>query len=160
MVVELGAAGGGWTGVLLDRIGTSGTLVSVDIDAFAAPPGALPVVGDVTHPRTVAAVRAALGGGLADVVVADMAPPFTGDRNGDRARVCDLASEVVGGVADAVLREGGSVATKAHRCAEEQDVFLECKAAFAKAVRYKPAASRQDSAEIYIVGTGFRRGNE
>jgi 23S rRNA (uridine2552-2'-O)-methyltransferase len=153
-VVDLGAAPGGWTQVLLNALGPSGQVLAVDINEMAAIAGAQTLVGDVADRATEEAIRAVLGG-LADLVLSDMAPPATGHRATDHLRIIALAEAALD-LARAVLRPGGGFVAKVWQGGAEQGLLATIKRDFAVVRHAKPEASRSGSAEMYVVATGFR----
>ncbi len=155
-VVDLGAAPGGWTQVALERCGTKGRVVAVDTAEMEPLEGALLITGDALDEATQAAVAEALGG-AADVVLSDMAAPATGHARTDHLRVMALA-EAAFEAAEALLAPGGSFVAKVLRGGTEAGLLARLKRAFAKVRHVKPPASRPDSAEMYLVATGFRGG--
>ncbi len=155
-VVDLGAAPGGWTQVLLDALGPKGQVLAVDINEMDAVPGAQMLVGDVTDLATEKAIRAALGG-RADLVLSDMAPPATGHRATDHLRIIALAEAALD-LAKAVLRPGGGFVAKVWQGGAEQGLLAAMKQDFAMVRHAKPEASRSGSAEMYVVATTYRGG--
>jgi 23S rRNA (uridine2552-2'-O)-methyltransferase len=153
-VVDLGAAPGGWTQVLLNALGPSGQVLAVDINEMDAVAGAQMLVGDVADLATEEAIRGALGG-LADLVLSDMAPPTTGHRATDHLRIIALAEAALD-LARAVLRPGGGFVAKVWQGGAEQGLLATIKRDFAMVRHAKPEASRSGSAEMYVVATGFR----
>ncbi|MBT7756441.1 MAG: RlmE family RNA methyltransferase, partial [Rhodospirillaceae bacterium] len=154
VVVDLGAAPGGWTQVLLNALGPKGRILAVDINEMEAVAGAETLVGDVTELATEEAIRAALGG-LADLVLSDMAPPATGHRATDHLRIIALAEAALD-LARGVLRPGGGFVAKVWQGGAEQGLLATIKRDFAKVRHAKPEASRSGSAEMYVVATGYR----
>ncbi|MDA1100538.1 MAG: RlmE family RNA methyltransferase [Proteobacteria bacterium] len=153
-VVDLGAAPGGWTQVLLNALGPNGQVLAVDINEMDAVAGAQMLVGDVTDLATEVAIRAALGG-PADLVLSDMAPPATGHRATDHLRIIALAEAALD-LAKAVLRPGGGFVAKVWQGGAEQALLANMKRDFAVVRHAKPEASRSGSAEMYVVATGYR----
>ncbi len=154
-VVDLGAAPGGWTQVAVERVGPGGRVVAIDVTEMTAVPGAVTLSGDVRTEQTLAEVRAALGG-KADVVLSDMAAPATGHAQTDHLRVMALV-EVALDFAESVLAPGGAFVAKVLQGGTEPALLARLKQAFATVRHVKPPASRAESAEMYLVATGFRR---
>ena len=157
-VVDLGASPGGWTQVAVARVAAGksggGLVVAVDINPMAETPGAETIQADIRDENTPALVRAALHG-PADVVLSDMAAPATGHEATDRLRViglCETALEF----AEDVLAPGGAFICKALGSGADAGLLAAVKRAFQQVKHVKPPASRSDSAEIYLVATGFR----
>lgn len=153
-VVDLGAAPGGWTQVLLHALGPNGKVLAVDMSEMEAVAGARMLLGDVTDPATEGAIRAALGG-PADLVLSDMAPPATGHRATDHLRIVALVEAALE-LARNVLRPGGGFVAKVWQGGAEQGLLADMKRDFAKVRHAKPEASRAGSSEMYVVATGYR----
>jgi len=162
-VVDLGAAPGGWTQVAVARVAVGkrgdGRVVAVDITAMAETPGAVTIQADIRDAATRARIRDALEG-PADVVLSDMAAPATGHAATDRLRViglCEIALEI----AEEILAPGGAFICKVLGSGADAGLLAAVKRVFSQVKHVKPPASRSDSAEIYLVATGFRgdRGN-
>lgn len=157
-VVDLGAAPGGWTQVAVERVRAGrpggGTVVAIDKQPMDAIPNAVVLQGDMTDPDNDARVVAALGG-PADVVLSDMSPATVGHAQTDHLRIVAL----VEAAADFALRHlapGGAFVAKVFEGGTEQTLLLRLKKSFTGIRHVKPPASRKESAEIYLVATGFR----
>ena len=133
-----------------------GRVVAVDTSEMESLEGAVLLTGDAMSEATRAAVTEALGG-AADVVLSDMAAPATGHTQTDHLRVMALA-EAAFEVAEAVLAPGGAFVAKVLVGDTEGELLNRLKQAFVKVRHVKPPASRADSAEMYLVATGFRGG--
>jgi 23S rRNA (uridine2552-2'-O)-methyltransferase len=157
-LVDLGAAPGGWTQVAVDRIGCirggRGKVVGIDILEWAPVPGSTNLVGDFLADDTPDRLRTALGG-PADVVLSDMAAPTTGHPATDHLRIIQLC-EVALDFALTVLAPGGSFVAKVFKGGTERALLDLLKRRFALVRHAKPAASRAESAETYVVASGFR----
>jgi 23S rRNA (uridine2552-2'-O)-methyltransferase len=157
-IVDLGAAPGGWTQVAVERVtahgGKAGRVVAVDISPMDPLPGVAVLQLDGAAPEAPAAIEAALGG-PADVVLSDMAPPATGHAQTDHLRIIALA-ECAYDCARRLLAPGGSFVCKVLQGGAQGELLAALKQAFASVRHVKPAASRADSAELYLVATGFR----
>ena len=156
-VVDLGCAPGGWLQVLTKRCQINvgkGVLVGVDLLAVDPVPGATLLVGDITDPDILQRVHTAIEG-KADAVLSDMAAATTGHRQTDHLRTMGLL-EIALDFADRVLVPGGIFLAKAFRGGSDkqfQDLLNE---RFEKVRYLKPPASRSESVETYVLGTGFR----
>jgi 23S rRNA (uridine2552-2'-O)-methyltransferase len=160
-VVDLGAAPGGWTQVSVARVnatggksGPRGHVLGVDLTAIEPISGANLMQLDFMEGDADKKVAEALGG-LADLVLSDMAAPATGHPPTDHIRIvalCDTAAEF----ARMVLAPGGAFLAKVLRGGTERVLLEQLKRDFAQVRHAKPPASRADSAEIYVVATGFR----
>ena len=154
VVVDLGCAPGGWAQVAVERVGARGIVVGVDLAETAPIAGAKILRADVHDPATVTAIRAELGG-LADVVLSDMAPATTGHAATDHLRIVALA-ETAFAVASEILRPGGVFVAKVFQGGAEGPLLAQLKRAFSELRHAKPPASRAQSAETYVVAKGFR----
>ena len=153
-VVDLGCAPGGWIQVALKAVGERGRVVGLDLLPVDPVPGATIFQGDFQDQAAEKQVEDALGG-RADLVLSDMAPNTTGHAATDHLRIMGLA-ELALDFALRVLAPGGGFVAKVFQGGSEK-VFLETlKARFAQVRHAKPPASRKDSAELYVVATGFR----
>ncbi len=155
-VLDLGAAPGGWTQVAVERAGAGGTVVGVDILPAAPVPGATLLQGDLTDAEVAQRAIAALGG-RADLVLSDMAPNTVGHAATDHLRIVALA-EAAMELALAVLAPGGAFVCKVFQGGSERGMLATLKRHFASVRHAKPPASRKESAEAYVVATGFRPG--
>ena len=164
-VVDLGAAPGGWTQVAVERVkpdksgGTSGgKVVGIDLAPVEPIAGATLVHKDFYDDDAPATLTALLDG-AADVVLSDMAAPATGDPQIDHLRIMALA-EAAHEFARQVLKPGGTFVAKVLRGGTERGLLDRLKRDFAKVRHVKPEASRADSAEMYVVATGYRGSEE
>jgi 23S rRNA (uridine2552-2'-O)-methyltransferase len=140
-VVDLGAAPGGWSQVAAERsLATDGRGRVVAIDLL-----------DPDAPERLKALL----GGAADVVMSDMAANATGHRKTDHLKIMALA-ETAATFAREVLRPGGTFLCKVLQGGTEGTLLADLKRDFATVKHVKPAASRPDSAELYVLATGFR----
>ncbi len=153
-VLDLGAARGGWAQVVLERAGETGRLVGLDLLEVAPLAGAIFLQGDVRDPEATAPLAAALGG-PADLVLSDMAADTTGHAATDHLRTLALAEAALD-VAEALLAPGGGFVGKVIQGGTERQLLARLKRGFAKVRHVKPPASREESAELYVVATGFR----
>jgi 23S rRNA (uridine2552-2'-O)-methyltransferase len=155
-VLDLGAWPGAWMQVALERVGAGGRVVGVDLLEPDPLPGADVVLGDLRDASVLAAAVARLGG-LASVVLCDVAPKLTGVREADEARADELVEAVLGALPD-LLRPGGKLLLKLFMGSSHKAVTARLAARFASVRTTRPDASRKGSSEIYAVATGFRPG--
>jgi 23S rRNA (uridine2552-2'-O)-methyltransferase len=153
-VLDLGAAPGGWTQVAVKRGAAS--VLAVDLLPIDPIHGATVLQGDFTDPEMPERLRAELGG-LADVVLSDMAPNTTGHAATDHIRIVALA-EMALDFAVQTLSPGGSFVTKVFQGGSERGVLDALKRHFSTVRHAKPPASRKESSELYVVATGFKGG--
>ena len=155
LVVDLGAAPGGWSEYAAEKVGDSGTVVALDILPMQAPPGVEVIEGDFHELSTLEALRDALGGEPADVVLSDMAPNFSGTKTVDQMRSMALA-ELALDLCHEVLRPQGAFLVKVFHGEGFDDYVRAMRETFTKVVTRKPDASRARSRETYLLGRGLR----
>ncbi|MGJ3265538.1 MAG: RlmE family RNA methyltransferase [Salinarimonas sp.] len=157
-IVDLGAAPGGWSQVAARRIGLESseraTIVGIDLLPMEPMPGATFIVLDFLDEAAPERLRALIGG-EADVVMSDMAANATGHKKTDHLRIMGLAEAGVE-FAREVLAPGGTFLCKVLRGGTEHTLLADLKRDFAQVRHVKPAASRADSAELFVLATGFR----
>ncbi|KGM34644.1 RlmE family RNA methyltransferase [Inquilinus limosus] len=153
-VVDLGCAPGGWVQVALERVGPQGKVVGIDYLGMDPVPGATILELDFLDPTAPARLKEALAG-PADLVLSDMAAPTVGHPATDHLRIMALAETAADFALD-VLVPGGAFVAKLFQGGAEKDLLDILKRNFAKVRHVKPAASRQDSSEVYVVATEFK----
>jgi 23S rRNA (uridine2552-2'-O)-methyltransferase len=162
-VVDLGAAPGGWSQIAAKRVGAAegkekvkGKVVAIDLLEMGEIPGVQFAQLDFHAADAPEKLRAMMGG-RADVVMSDMAANTTGHRKTDQLRIVGLV-EIAAAFATEVLNPGGAFLAKVFQSGADTELLAQLKRDFAVVKHVKPAASRQDSAERYVLATGFRGG--
>jgi 23S rRNA (uridine2552-2'-O)-methyltransferase len=160
-VVDLGAAPGGWSQIAAKRVGVaSGKARVVAIDLLEMPDIAgvtfaqLDFLAEDAPKRLLELVE-----GKADVVMSDMAANTMGHRKTDQLRMVGLV-ETAAAFAAEVLKPGGTFLAKTFQSGADAALMAQLKRDFAGVRHVKPAASRQDSSERYVLATGFRGGQK
>lgn len=156
-VVDLGAAPGGWSQIAAKRVGADegrGRVVAIDLLEMPAIAGVDVLQLDFLDETAPDKLKAMLGG-AADVVLSDMAANATGHRKTDHLKIMALA-ETAAMFAREVLKPGGAFLCKVLRGGTEGALLADLKRDFATVKHVKPAASRADSAELYVLAMGFR----
>ncbi|MHC8510003.1 MAG: RlmE family RNA methyltransferase [Rhodospirillales bacterium] len=153
-ILELGAAPGGWTQVIAERLGGKSKFIALDLLEMPPISGAEILMLDFMAPDAPEIIRQALGG-PADAVLSDMAAPATGHSGTDAIRVSALA-EAAFEFALEVLAPGGVFAAKVLQGGIEAQLLARVRRAFARVRHAKPPASRADSPETYLIAQGFR----
>lgn len=157
-VVDLGAAPGGWSQVAAERVKSlagSGQVVAIDILDMDPIPGVEFIHLDFLAEEAPDRLKALLRSGAAHIVLSDMAAPTTGHTATDHLRIMGLA-EAAAQFANEVLTEGGSFLCKVFQGGTERDLLTMLKQSFRTVRHVKPAASRAESSELYVLATGFR----
>ena len=156
-VVDLGAAPGGWSQIAAKRVGAAdgkGKVVAIDLLEMPEIPGVDFAQLDFMDNDAPGKLTAMLGGG-ADVVMSDMAANTTGHRKTDQLRIVGLVETAAAFACD-VLKPGGAFLAKTFQSGADAELLAQLKRDFATVRHVKPAASRQDSSERYVLATGFR----
>jgi len=157
-VVDLGAAPGSWSQVAARRVGAaqgSGRVLAIDILEMAPIAGVEFLPLDFLDASAPQKIKPLLGG-PADVVLSDMAANATGHRKTDHLKIMALA-EAAADFAREVLAAGGAFLCKVLQGGTEATLLTALKRDFSVVKHVKPAASRSDSAELYLLATGFRK---
>jgi 23S rRNA (uridine2552-2'-O)-methyltransferase len=156
-VVDLGAAPGGWSQVAAQRVDAGkgrGRLIALDLLEMPPVPGVEFIHLDFLEPEAPERIKDLLGG-PADVVLSDMAANATGHRKTDHLKIMALA-ETAAEFAREVLAPGGVFLCKVLQGGTEATLLAGLKRDFSSVKHVKPAASRADSAELYLLAMGFR----
>jgi 23S rRNA (uridine2552-2'-O)-methyltransferase len=158
-VVDLGAAPGGWSQIAARKVGSAdgrGRVVGIDLLPIDPLPGVdfiqLDFLDDAAPERLIEMI-----GGRADVVMSDMAANTTGHKKTDHLRIVGLAEAAIH-FAREILAPGGAFVAKVFQGGTENQLLADLKRDFATVRHVKPAASRADSSELYVLATGFRGG--
>lgn len=156
-VLDLGCAPGGWLQYASGKINLNegtGRLVGIDLLETEAIPGAVILKGDINDDVMLAELIGHLDG-KADLVLSDMAADTTGHRPTDHLRTTALL-DIALDTALRVLKPGGAFLAKCFRGGAEKEALDLMKQNFEVVRHVKPAASRQESVESYVLATGFR----
>ena len=156
-VIDLGAAPGGWSQVAAKRVGApqQGRVVAIDVLAMDSLPGVEFMQLDFLAADAPDKLKAMLGGPAA-VVLSDMAANATGHAKTDHLKIMALV-EAAADFAREVLSPGGTFLAKVLQGGTEGALLAGLKRDFSSVKHVKPAASRADSAELYLLATGFRQ---
>ena len=157
VVVDLGAAPGGWSQIAARRVAAAegkGKVVAIDLLDMPAIAGVQFARLDFLEQAAPEKLIEMLGGGT-DVVLSDMAANTTGHRKTDQLRILGLV-EAAAMFACQVLNPGGAFLAKVFQSGADAGLLAQLKHDFASVRHVKPASSRQDSSERYVLATGFR----
>jgi 23S rRNA (uridine2552-2'-O)-methyltransferase len=155
VVLDLGAAPGGWMQVLREIVAEEGLVVGVDLDDIKPFKfeNIKAIKGDFTKDEVAGEIKKIIDS--ADVVVSDASPDISGVWDVDHFRSVELSRSALS-IARDILKPGGNFLVKVFQGGETEDFFREVKGAFSYTKRTKPRASRDQSSEIYIVAKGLR----
>ena len=160
-VVDLGAAPGGWSQIAAAKVGATdgkGKVVAIDVLEMPEISGVTFAQLDFLSNDAPEKLRAMLGDG-ADLVMSDMAANTTGHRKTDQLRIIGLV-EIAAAFACEVLKPGGAFLAKVFQSGAEAELLAQLKRDFVTVKHVKPASSRQDSSERYVLAIGFRGAQE
>ncbi len=155
VVLDLGAAPGGWMQVLREIVAEEGLVVGVDLDDIKPFKfeNIKAIKGDFTKDEVAGEIKKIIDS--ADVVVSDASPDISGVWDVDHFRSVELSRSALS-IARDILKPGGNFLVKVFQGGETEDFFREVKGTFSYTKRTKPRASRDQSSEIYIVAKGLR----
>lgn len=154
-ILDLGSAPGGWSQVASRIVGAKGRVLATDILPMDALPNVDFIQGDFTEDATVEQLLGWLGGGRFDLIVSDIAPNITGISSADQASsiyFLELALDTV----RKTLEPGATFVAKMFQGSGSDEYLKELRAHFDKVSIRKPAASRKESREVYLVAKGFK----
>lgn len=154
-IVDLGCAPGGWTQIAASRNKGCGKIVGIDLLETEPIAGAELICQDFTSEDAPDKLKALLGG-EADIVMSDMAANTTGHQQTDHLRTIGLV-EAAYEFAKEVLADGGIFIAKVFQGGAEGGLLADAKQNFTKVAHFKPAASRKESPETYLVALGFKK---
>jgi 23S rRNA (uridine2552-2'-O)-methyltransferase len=157
-VLDLGAAPGGWSQIAVKRVGARGRVVAIDLLEIEEIPGVEFAQIDFLDSAAPDRLKQMLAG-QADIVLSDMAANATGHRPTDHLKIVALV-EAAAEFAAEVLRPGGAFLAKVIQGGTEATLLAALKRNFSSVKHIKPAASRSDSAELYVLAQGFRGGQK
>jgi 23S rRNA (uridine2552-2'-O)-methyltransferase len=155
-VVDLGAAPGGWSQIAARRVGSpeKGKVIAIDLLEMGEMPGVVFSQLDFLSSDAPDKLLTMIGG-RADVVMSDMAGNTTGHRKTDQLRIIGLVEAAAMFACD-VLTPGGTFLAKVFQSGAEGELLAQLKRDYSTVRHVKPASSRQDSSERYVLATGFR----
>jgi len=156
-VVDLGAAPGGWSQISAQRVqlmAGKGRVIAVDVVEMEPISGVTALKLDLTDSESAGRIRDALNGKKADLVLSDMHAPATGHKQTDHLRIMGLVEAALD-LAEEILAPGGAFLCKVLQGGAGKELVARLNRSFAKVRHVKPKASRAESAEMYVLATGF-----
>jgi 23S rRNA (uridine2552-2'-O)-methyltransferase len=153
IVIDLGAAPGGWSQVAKELVGEKGTILAIDVKEIIPLETVKFIKGDITKKEILDNVLAIIQ--KADVVIADLSPSLSGNYSIDHARSVYLSEKALE-FAEKVLKSHGKFVTKVFQGELFQDYLKKVNEKFAFVKAYAPEAKRKRSSEIYIIAKGFK----
>lgn len=159
VVIDLGAAPGGWTQVAVSQVAAEtgkGHVVALDILDMDAVPGAVMLKADFMEDEALDLLSEALGRRQANIVMSDMAASATGHKQTDHLRIMALCEAALD-FAENILAPGGVFLAKVLQGGTENTLLQRLKQTFKTVKHVKPGASRADSSELYVLAQGFKK---
>ena len=154
-VVDLGAAPGGWAQVAAQKVAPGGRVIAVDLLEIAPISSVTVLRGDCRDPAIQAQLVEGLGGHKADVVLSDLSPNISGIASADQARAAELVQMAMDFCRERLQREGVFL-VKVFQGGEFAGLLKELKSMFREVRTLKPAASREESRETYLLARGLK----
>jgi 23S rRNA (uridine2552-2'-O)-methyltransferase len=156
IVIDLGAAPGGWSQVAKELVGEQGVVIGADLSSIKPLENIQFIQGDITKSETVEQIKDLMNGRSADVVLSDMSPDISGNYSVDQARsawLCECALSVV----QQMLRPGGHFICKIFEGEDTKSFIEKVKQQFMVVKTFSPEASRKSSSEVYILAKSFKK---
>ena len=154
-VVDLGAAPGGWSQVAAQKVAPAGKVVAVDLLEIAPISSVTILRGDCRKAAVQMQLAETLGGSKADVVLSDLSPNISGIASADQARAAELVQMAMDFCRQRLQREGVFL-VKVFQGGEFAGLLKELKGMFREVRTLKPAASREESRETYLLARGLK----
>jgi len=155
VVVDLGAAPGGWSQVAAGRVGPRGRVIALDILEMPSLAGVTFLRGDFRDDATLAELERVLAGQRADLVLSDMAPNLSGIASSDQAQALELA-ELALDFALKHMKPKGNFLVKTFQGVGFEEYLRSLRSRFSAVAVRKPEASRDRSREVYLLGKGLK----
>ena len=155
VVVDLGAAPGGWSQVAAGRVGPRGRVIALDILEMPSLPGVTFLRGDFRDDATLAELERVLAGQRADLVLSDLAPNLSGIASSDQAQALELA-ELALDFALKHMKPKGNFLVKTFQGVGFEEYLRSLRSRFSAVAVRKPEASRDRSREVYLLGKGLK----
>lgn len=152
IVVDLGAAPGGWSQVIAK---ICKQIIAIDLLDFEPIPNVDFIKGNFLENSTIEKIKSLLGGQKVDLIMSDMAPNTCGIKKVDHLRIINLIEEVFD-LSKVILKPQGSLVLKTFQGGASEPLFSEVNRAFKKVTYFKPNSSRKESSEMYLIALGFK----
>jgi len=156
IIIDLGAAPGGWSQVAKEFSGESGRIIAIDILPIKPLDDVILIQADLTEKKTLEDIAKHMNDKQADVILSDMSPDITGNYSVDQARsiwLCNNAFKIV----KKLLKPGGHFICKIFEGEDTQHFINTVKKDFGMVKKFSPKASRKSSSEIYLIAKSLKR---
>jgi 23S rRNA (uridine2552-2'-O)-methyltransferase len=158
IVIDLGAAPGGWSQVATEYVGEQGLVISIDLHKIKPIPNVITIQGDILESSTIHTIRERLPTEKVNVVLSDMSPDISGNYSIDQARSAWLCNKAYM-VAKQLLHLDGIFVCKIFEGEETNQFLRKLKHSFYIVKTFSPSASRKSSSEIYIMSKTLKNMN-
>ena len=156
VVIDLGAAPGGWSQVAREIVGEKGLVVGIDLQSIKPIKDAFFIVGDMTKKETIEKIKEKIGNKKVDVIISDMSPNISGNYSLDHANSIWLAENALD-FAKKFLKNNGNFICKVFEGELLKEFLNKVKADFEVVKLHSPLASRKSSSEIYVIAKIFKK---
>ena len=156
VVIDLGAAPGGWSQVAREIIGEKGLVVGIDLQPIKPIKDAIFIVGDITKKETIEKIKEKIGNKKVDVIISDMSPNISGNYSLDHANSIWLAENALD-FAKKFLKNNGNFICKVFEGELLKEFLNKVKTSFEVVKLHSPPASRKSSSEIYVIAKIFKK---
>ena len=154
VVIDLGAAPGGWSQVTKEIVGNKGKVIGIDLLLIYPLKGIIFLQGDMTKQDSIDELIRIIGGKKADVIISDMSPDISGNYSMDQARSIFLCEQALK-TAEILLKPKGNFICKVFEGEDLENFVKVLNSRFKFVKRFSPPASRKSSSEIYIIAQYF-----
>ncbi len=154
VVIDLGAAPGGWSQVSKQIVGEKGIVVGIDLSPIKPIEGIVFIIGDMTKEVSITKLKQAIGYKEADVVISDMSHNISGNYSFDQAYSVFLCEQALK-TANTILKKNGNFICKIFEGEDLKNILEKIKSRFITVKQFNPPASRKSSSEIYIIAKSF-----
>jgi 23S rRNA (uridine2552-2'-O)-methyltransferase len=154
VVIDLGAAPGGWSQVAKEIVGKKGFVVGIDISLIKADNGIVFLRGDITKEESIDRLRRIIGDREVDVIISDMSPNISGNYSVDQARSVFLCEQALK-TSNIFLKKDGNFLCKIFEGEDLEIIIKKIKSMFKIVKKFNPPASRKTSSEVFIIAKSF-----
>ena len=156
VVIDLGAAPGGWSQVAREIVGEKGLVVGIDLQPIKPIKDAIFIVGDITKKETIEKIKEKIGNKKVDVIISDMSPNISGNYSLDHANSIWLTENALD-FAKKFLKNNGNFICKVFEGELLKEFLNKVKTSFEVVKLHSPPASRKSSSEIYVIAKIFKK---
>ena len=157
IVLDVGAAPGGWSQIAVEYVGIPGRVYAVDLEYIEPIEHVVSIQGDITLKETHDRLKTLIGEPV-DIIISDLSPKVSGNWSTDHARQMYLSEQALKLCVTDLLKQGGKFVAKIFQGDLHEQLIANIKKMFNVVYLFKPKASRKSSAEIYVIAKGLKKG--